>query len=461
MGLTVGAVSVILSLITISHAFVTPQLAKPPCRAGPNFASSFDDDELSKLIGKRSQIRRKKKEELPSEDSVLEDLGLDEEAPIDLDKMPEFQTKRPVRAPKSSEEEKEEEEPVGRAPAEVTVTDYLADYEDENEFHIPNRIGISTRCWGDVAEGFVASGKLKKQQLREGKFVPGDLQVAFDALLAEGIVLFETSPEYGKAMAGKQLSAEDILARCIKENPHAGISPQIVGTYSNKIIQRSPKALTDALAGSCERMGVDLVDVYQVANLSWLHPSGGLVKGLTEGILEVGQANYAGVKNLSPLRMRRIIQKLDKFDLVLTSNSFEFSLTNRKNEKWITACKALGVIPLCRNPYDGGLASAQYTATNPSGGLAGVSKYSFSQLEKLQPLHSVLESVAEKVKARVIRENRDIKDRSRGRYGPAVSSSGNLMFGFQYVASLTHTRNSDFLSLSYLFLLSILFNLSL
>ena len=38
-------------------------------------------------------------------------------------------------------------------------------------------------------------------------------------------------------------------------------------------------------------------------------------------------------------------------------------MTNRKNEKWIQACKTLGVIPLARNPFDGGLASGQFTAS--------------------------------------------------------------------------------------------------
>jgi hypothetical protein len=73
----------------------------------------------------------------------------------------------------------------------------MADYEDENDFHIPNRMGISTRYWGDDKEGFVPSGKFKKEQLRKGKFVPGDVQMAYNKLLEDGILLFETSPEYG------------------------------------------------------------------------------------------------------------------------------------------------------------------------------------------------------------------------------------------------------------------------
>jgi aryl-alcohol dehydrogenase-like predicted oxidoreductase len=423
-----GVVLALLSLNNGAQAFVDHSSLKLTRPRGatrsfyptqPLFSSSKDDDELSKLIGKRSQIRRKKKEDLPSEEKILEELNVDPDN-LDLDKMPDFQTKRISRS--TTQKDKETTKEKDTASAEAMVMDYLADYEDENEFHIPNRIGISTRCWGDETLGFVSSGKLKKSQLREGKFVPGDLQVAMDTLLSEGVMLVETSPEYGKAMAAKKLSAEDILAKCIKDkNADTAGNPVLVGTYNNKIFQRGPKSLTDALAESCKRLRVDAVELYQVANLGWLYPSGGLIKGMSEGLLEAGQTNYAGVKNLSPLRLRRVKSKMEAQDLVLTSNSFEFSLTNRKNQNWITSCKTLGVIPLIRNPLDGGLASGQFTASNPSGGLAGTSKFSFSVLEKLQPLHSVLESVAEKVKTRVIRENRDIKEKSRGRYGPTVS----------------------------------------
>ena len=87
----------------------------------------------------------------------------------------------------------------------------------------------------------------------------------------------------------------------------------------------------------------------------------------------------------------------------------------------IDACKDLSVIPLITNPLDGGLASGVYTATNPSGGQSGGSgatKFSFDQLEKLQPLHSVQETVAERVRTRVIRGMRDTQERFKSRYGP-------------------------------------------
>jgi hypothetical protein len=80
------------------------------------------------------------------------------------------------------------------------------------------------------------------------------------------------------------------------------------------------------------------------------------------------------------------------------------------------------VVPLILNPLDGGLASGVYTATNPSGGEAqGTAKFDFKTLEKLQPLHGVMETVTERVRTRVGRELRDLQDRTRSKYGPPVS----------------------------------------
>jgi aryl-alcohol dehydrogenase-like predicted oxidoreductase len=388
-------------------------------------SSSFDDDELSKLIGKRAQIKRKKKEELPNEDDVFDAIK-EEIADEDLDRMPEFQTKRPVREPKTKNDEAQDEYNSSSSRSslnEPTYVDFLSDYEDENDFHIPNRIGVSTVAWGDETRGFVPSGKLKKQQLREGKFVPGDLQMAYDALVEGGILLFETSPAYGKNMATKQLSAEAILARCMQENPTK--VPLVMDTFAGPVWRRRAGAVTDALSSSCDTLGVPAVDVYQARHVGgWILPSGGILRGMAEAVIDQGTANHVGVQDVAPRRLRRLVSRLDRRGLTVTTDAFEFSLTNRRREGWIAACKALGVVPLCRDPLGGGLASGQYTATNPSGGLAssGASRYSFALLEKLQPLHSVLDSVAERVKTRLQRENRDIQDRYRGRKGPPVSA---------------------------------------
>ena len=55
--------------------------------------------------------------------------------------------------------------------------DWTADFDDENEFHVPNRMGFTTVDWGNAKKGFV-NGKLKKKDRKMGKFNQSDLKVS-------------------------------------------------------------------------------------------------------------------------------------------------------------------------------------------------------------------------------------------------------------------------------------------
>ena len=377
-------------------------------------SESFEDDEISKLIGKRAQIKRKSKEEI-EEQSMPSEPVVD----LDLDELPQFKTDRPVRRAKKKEESEESDDKDKKKSADIPIVDFKADYDDENDFHIPNRIGVSTKHWGDPKAGFVASGKLTKRMIKEGKFVPGDLQLAHTKLLEGGVTLIETSPVYGAASEKDKLSAEYILQRCIEEQasdlPETMVM-ESVGTSSwAKLL---PKRITQSLYDSVERLDMPIIQLFQ-AQKSFLYPTNLLANALAAAI-ESGCANYVGVQGItSGAKLRKLARMLEDRDVQLTSNSFPFSLTSRKNEKMFDMCKTLNVIPLVTNPLDGGLASGVYTATNPSGGEAGgAAKFDFKTLDKLQPLHSVQETVADRVRTRVIREMRDMQDRYKSRYGP-------------------------------------------
>jgi hypothetical protein len=85
-----------------------------------------------------------------------------------------FKTKRvtPTAAPDSAGGAAEEEEEL------FQFNDYTQDgFFDENELHIPNRIGFTTEEWGDSKKGFV-NGKLKKADRKMGKFNKTDLKVS-------------------------------------------------------------------------------------------------------------------------------------------------------------------------------------------------------------------------------------------------------------------------------------------
>ncbi len=406
---------------------------------------SFDEDELSKLIGKRNQIKRMRKPAESATSDVDDDTSL--AIPLDninLDELPAFSTQRPVRQRKRDSDDGEDEENGSKdsrgsadkrkdTTSDLPYLDYLAEYADENEFHIPNRMGFSTRAWGDASLGFTtvpAGKKLSKTDLRLGKFVAGDVQVAFNQLMQGGVVLGETSEAYGVSSRSSQLSAEHILAQCLQENPNT--TPLVSTTMANNRILAnllrerrwpySKKAVTKALTQSCQRLELASVELYQVSSLFWGSASI-LADGLAQ-VVEQGLCNHVGIQHANRRGMQAIRRHLDEVHgIQLISNAFRFSLTNRRNEKLIEVCKDMGVIPLIQLPLDvGDLASGRYTATNPSGGQAVTSqrRFKFAMLEKLQPLHSVQETVAERVRTRVIRETRDAKERTRGRYGPPV-----------------------------------------
>jgi hypothetical protein len=179
-----GFSSPTISSLVVARQQQQQQREPPPLRLNSsplNTDDDDDDDELSRLIGKRGEIKRKinKKKSAQGDDDdepTPESLEFDiSEDDLDWDELPEFKTKRVARnKPKPSDVAKKKKDDEDRA----SGLDLMADYADEGEFHIPNRIGISTVAWGDVSRGFTSGGtKLTKKMRREGKFVPGDLQV--------------------------------------------------------------------------------------------------------------------------------------------------------------------------------------------------------------------------------------------------------------------------------------------
>lgn len=163
-----------------------------------DYGKQRTNSELDSLISKRDAIKKnivantKPDDDTPPIDEMSDDdiaKMLSDEADVDKlfsrDYVPTFETKRgPSRTGLSSGEsggvlDGEEEDDPERA----LFVDWTEDYDDENEFHIPNRIGFTTAEWGDKKKGFVA-GKLKKNERKAGKFNKSDLKVSLPDVLA-------------------------------------------------------------------------------------------------------------------------------------------------------------------------------------------------------------------------------------------------------------------------------------
>ena len=170
--------------------------------------------ELDTLVNKRDAIRKAKLANVKPDDDVprLDDMS-DEEIRLmlvtkeeeargkedddALFAMPDFKTRRSASnadrrglssgtyggdvvgpgdaaVPSSPGEEGDDGESSSSA---GMFVDWTADYDDENEFHVPNRIGFTTCDWGNVRGGYV-DGKLKKKDRAAGRYNKSDLKVS-------------------------------------------------------------------------------------------------------------------------------------------------------------------------------------------------------------------------------------------------------------------------------------------
>jgi hypothetical protein len=117
--------------------------------------------------------------------------SLDIDALFSRDYVPDFKTKRSSASfgsraadatssppPSFFGGDDSDDDSDGKGQQDMTplFVDWTADYEDENEFHIPNRIGFTTIDWADAKKGYV-NGKLKKKDRKLGKYNQSDLKV--------------------------------------------------------------------------------------------------------------------------------------------------------------------------------------------------------------------------------------------------------------------------------------------
>jgi aryl-alcohol dehydrogenase-like predicted oxidoreductase len=166
-------------------------------------------------------------------------------------------------------------------------------------------------------------------------------------------------------------------------------------------------AVSKAAGDACRKLGVDTLSLFQVEN-PWYYIGG--TKALARGMLETlqeGHAQNVGCVDMSITKLYKLQRLLAEDQESLATNQFEFSLTNRQNLDMIEACRKLGITPICRNVFDGGLATGKFTPTTPTGGSVSMGEgnakgpYSLRKLEKLDALFQTMESVSQKVGERI------------------------------------------------------------
>mmetsp|Transcript_31230 Transcript_31230/g.82720 ORF Transcript_31230/g.82720 Transcript_31230/m.82720 type:complete len:394 (-) Transcript_31230:286-1467(-) len=263
---------------------------------------------------------------------------------------------------------------------------------------VPSNIGVGTLAWGDPRRGFGET------------YNAGDIMGAYNTLVEGGVTFFDTAEVYGYQSMKQEMSSEQLLGNFADTNYK--YTPMIATKYmpvlwANKLVgggfRGGRRAVVNALEASLERMGRSYVDVYQV---HFPFPYIGGNKALYEGLArchERGLCNGVGVSNFNAKQVEVAYRELEKRGVPLVSNQVELSLCNQKalEDGTIDKCKRLGVTVLAHTPLAGGLATAKYTAMNPTGGKLGAKgKFRFETLQKFGPMHAALQTVAKRAGAR-------------------------------------------------------------
>ncbi|KAI1317507.1 hypothetical protein EDD11_008314 [Mortierella claussenii] len=237
-------------------------------------------------------------------------------------------------------------------------------------------MAIGTWSWGDSLWGY------KPEMFN-------DIAATWDSLQDDsGINFFDTAEAYGSG------ESERIIGKLLKKSNGEGKPQPIVASkfipYPWRL--RYPSSLLNALNASMERLGVDVVDLYQIHGPISLRSIEVIADSLAKAV-ELGLVKSVGVSNYSIKELVRMHAALAKHGIQLASNQVEYSLLRRHPETsgLIAKCHELGVAVLAYSPLGMGRLSGKYSADNPPPSGRRFSNY---PMEELVPLLAVMEKIA-------------------------------------------------------------------
>jgi aryl-alcohol dehydrogenase-like predicted oxidoreductase len=214
-------------------------------------------------------------------------------------------------------------------------------------------LGVGTWAWGD--KGTWGMGGYD-QSLTEAT-----IRQAWEASIAAGVVFFDTAEVYGGG------ESERIIGRLLAEDP--GVRDRVV--IASKFMPSPWKlnvrtALLSAARHSRERLGVEVIDLYQIHGPISLRSQDALAEALATAHAE-GIVRAVGVSNYSAKETRAMAAALRTRGLRLASNQIEFSLLRSMPLRTglISACGELGVVPLAYSPIGQGRLTGKYSTTSP------------------------------------------------------------------------------------------------
>lgn len=199
-----------------------------------------------------------------------------------------------------------------------------------------------------------------------------------------GINVFDTAEVYGRGRS------ETILGRALTGDRDRAF----IATKFFPFVPLPNTVVAHAVA-SMARLGVDVLDLYQV---HWPHPHApaSLTMRGMRTLQDSGAIRHVGVSNHSLARWRRADAALGR---PILSNQVQFNLVQRRPaEKLVPFAAANDRIVMAYSPLAQGMLSGRYTPSNPPTGFRGRNPVnplaSIRNLERSAPLFEALNEVA-------------------------------------------------------------------
>lgn len=209
-----------------------------------------------------------------------------------------------------------------------------------------------------------------------------DAQAKIETALAHGMTLIDTAPVYGVDDGNGFGAAEELLGRVLAAAPElrdrmvvatkGGITPGV--PYDS-----SPDEIRASCDASLQRLGVDVIDLYQIHRPDLLAHPAQVTEALT-GLVSSGRVRALGVSNHSPSQLAALQAHLG--DVPLATVQPEFSLVHLDpiDDGTFDAAMAGGQTPLAWSPLGGGriatgeIAPTLRTALDEAADTHGVSR---------------------------------------------------------------------------------------
>lgn len=191
------------------------------------------------------------------------------------------------------------------------------------------------------------------------RFVGHDVSTArglIETALGLGMNLIDTADVYGLDWGGQGFGeAEELLGRVLADGPH--LREEMVLATKGGIVpgvpyDSSPEYLRKACDDSLRRLGVEVIDLYQIHRADlFAHPAE--VAETLGALVEAGKVRAVGVSNHTVAQVEALWEHLEA-PLVTSQPQYSAAHLDPLWDGTLDQCMRLGITPLAWSPLAGG-----------------------------------------------------------------------------------------------------------